>query len=155
MQELQEKIRENIKVSPDTGCWLWQRACSSAGYGALWWGGKMYSTHRLSYTAFNGEIPEGHLVRHTCDTPQCCNPEHLLVGSKQDNANDMIERGRSNHGENHPRAKLTWETVKNIRKEPKMPYRKLALKYGVSAATICHIYNNKTWKEEEHYDNQK
>lgn len=147
MQELQEKIRENIKVSPDTSCWLWQMACDRDGYGRLWWSGKMWIVHRLAYTAYNGEIPKGLIVRHTCDTPQCCNPEHLLVGTKRDNSNDMIGRGRSSHGEKNPNAKLTWEIVKNIRKEPKMPYRKLALKYGVSTVAAYYIYNHITWKE--------
>lgn len=141
MQELQERIRENIKVSPDTSCWLWQLGKGSFGYGQIRYRKRLYRTHRAAYTAFNGEIPEGAIVRHTCDVRSCCNPDHLLLGTQQDNMVDMVQRQRST-------SQLTWEIVKNIRKETKMSYRELALKYGVSKSTAYNIRNNKTWREE-------
>ena len=52
--------------------------------------------HRLVWEAHNAEpIPENMVVRHTCDNPQCCNPNHLLLGTMQDNVDDMFSRGRN------------------------------------------------------------
>ena len=37
-------------------------------------------------------------IRHTCDVRRCCNPEHLATGTAADNAQDAVERGRTNGG---------------------------------------------------------
>ena len=154
MQELQEKIRENIKVSPDTSCWLWQGALHKQGYGRVWYKTKTLTAHRASFTAFKGEIAEGLVVRHTCDVPTCCNPEHLEVGTQQDNMDDKHTRGRAASGENNGRAILTWKEVREIRASyipRKVTRQYLAEKYGVTLAAIKDIIQNVTWKE-KHYD---
>lgn len=72
-------------VIPDAnGCWIWQGSLMGKGYGP----------HRKSYEAFKGPIPEGLIVRHTCDIMPCINPKHLIVGTHADNMQDCIERGR-------------------------------------------------------------
>lgn len=53
--------------------------------------------HRLSWEwTHKQKIPKGKLVRHRCDNRLCINPEHLLLGTQQDNIMDMVGRGR--HG---------------------------------------------------------
>ena len=39
-----------------------------------------------------GEIPKGMVIRHKCDNPNCCNIEHLEIGTQKDNIEDMIKR---------------------------------------------------------------
>lgn len=39
-------------------------------------------------------LPEIQICHH-CDTPLCCNPRHLFPGSRSDNAQDAIRKGRA------------------------------------------------------------
>lgn len=105
-------------------------------------------------------IPSGMLVCHTCDSPPCCNPAHLFVGTVRDNVMDMARKGRrkgrqaqiyllhkSNDGINNPRAKLTQEIANRIRVRYRagesMP--SLARQYGVSHGAVWFIVKNKHW----------
>lgn len=146
MRELQDKIKQHIVIDTASECWLWQRHTNAKGYGQLRWNGKKQRVHRSSYQAFIGPIPKGLIVRHTCDTPQCCNPKHLLIGTHADNSRDMVKRGRSVRGEKNPEAKLTWDDVRAIRASTE-PVRVLADTYGVSRTQISRILKNQRWVE--------
>ena len=61
-------------------------------------GGKWIYLHRWVWEQINGPVPEGLVVRHRCDTPDCFRYDHLEVGTKADNTHDMIERGRARNG---------------------------------------------------------
>lgn len=81
-------------VRESTGCHLWLGITSQQGYGQL---GDVAKTraHRLSWELANGTpIPKGLVVRHSCDTPACINPDHLSVGTDAQNVWDAISRGR-------------------------------------------------------------
>ena len=85
-----KKITDNI-VKDLNGCWVWQKSCSSSGYGQFTKGGVYWNTHRYVWTMLNGEIPEGKLVRHICHNKKCSNPDHLLLGNNKDNYNDSLD----------------------------------------------------------------
>ena len=82
------------KVNKTDTCWLWTGALNSKGYGSLRVNGKSVSAHRLSFLWFKGDIPDGMLICHTCDTPSCVNPDHLWLGTPKDNHKDMWDKGR-------------------------------------------------------------
>jgi hypothetical protein len=88
--------RFNQKVEKTDTCWLWTGAKNSKGYGAMSYNGKGTSDHRLSYILHKGEIPDGLIICHTCDNPQCVNPDHLWAGTSSDNMKDMFKKDR--HG---------------------------------------------------------
>ena len=134
-----------MPTTPD-GCMEWTGAKSDDGYGFFYKNGKMVRAHRVSYEHFVGPIPDGHVVRHKCDTPSCVRPDHLETGTKKDNARDCITRGRNKptldaglKGAKCPWAKLTEAQVHEIRSlyaDGNISQRKLAQKYGVCQQTV-------------------
>lgn len=75
---------------PNSGCWLWLGVMLDLGYGQLKCCSVVYKAHRASYIAFKGPIPEGLIVRHTCNVKLCVNPDHLILGTHQDNIDDAV-----------------------------------------------------------------
>jgi hypothetical protein len=102
--------------------------------------------HRKIYMDNHGPIPKGMLIRHTCDTPSCINPKHLLLGTILDNARDMVDRNRQAKGEAAGAAVLTEAQVIEIIADENSFYEELARKYNVTASTIQGIRRGDTWK---------
>lgn len=88
------------------GCLIWQGA-KPRGYGMVKFEGKSRLAHRVAYTLARGPIPSGMCVMHTCDTPPCLNPLHLVLGTQLENIRDRDTKGR--HARGRPRAALGWE----------------------------------------------
>ena len=87
------------KINKDfSGCWLWTASTmGNNNYGAIKVGGKYGLTleaHRISWFLYNGNIPLNKCVLHHCDTPKCVNPDHLWLGTHQENMTDMVIKGR-------------------------------------------------------------
>lgn len=78
-------------------CWETQLDPGHA-YPQLRVGGRKVMVHRAAYEAFVGPIPEGRSVLHRCDNPRCHRPEHLFLGTAQDNMKDMVVKGRHRAG---------------------------------------------------------
>jgi hypothetical protein len=76
-------------------CWGWNGFVDSLGRGHLYIHemGKIRA-HRASYLLHIGEIPSHLVVCHTCDNPNCVNPDHLWLGTRKDNTQDMMNKGR-------------------------------------------------------------
>jgi hypothetical protein len=75
----EQRFFEKVKKDKKTGCWLWTAGLMSTGYPQFRWGiGKNGYGHRWAYEHFVGPIPEGRQLHHTCGTPICVNPEHLV-----------------------------------------------------------------------------
>lgn len=97
------------------GCVIFTGALNPYGYGILSVSNTARLAHRLAYELSVGPIPAGAVVRHSCDTPACVNPEHLSVGAQRDNVADAIGRDRFACGENVPTHKLTDADCDRIR----------------------------------------
>lgn len=86
-------------------CWNWIGTLTPDGYGRFAWrvGYKIERApaHCVSYELEYGDIPEGEIVRHMCDNRKCVRPSHLTSGTKKDNAEDAVKRGRYSCGDDH------------------------------------------------------
>jgi len=78
----------------DNGCLVWTGATNKDGYGTKRHLGKIMLAHRVSYLLMVSDIDDGMCVLHSCDNPPCVHPDHLFLGTHQDNMDDMNKKGR-------------------------------------------------------------
>jgi hypothetical protein len=93
-----ERWRSHVTPGLPDECWNWSPEGSPLLYPYLEYGGHRIGAHVATYLHFNGEIPLGNEIRHTCDNRRCCNPAHVIVGTRLDNVRDMVSRGRNRNG---------------------------------------------------------
>ena|SRR6185295_3118431 len=147
-ERLKARLDKWIMFEPNTGCWLWAGSLQF-GYGQVRLNKKSIRAHRVSYQLHKGEIGEK-LVCHTCDVRCCVNPDHLFLGTYEDNNRDKIAKGRTNYviGDKCSYAILKSEDVLKIRElhESGINQRILAKQFNVHFATINLVVNRKNWK---------
>ena len=142
-----EKIFENVEMISECGCWIWMGSIGRKGYGRVEIYGIELRAHRLSWEFHHGPIPEGLCVLHRCDVRSCVNPQHLFLGTNDDNIRDMVAKKRQSapRGEHNGSAKLSESDVKNIRADNRFQ-RIIASDYGISQTSVCNIKNHRRWK---------
>lgn len=114
-----------------TGCLIWQRNQTRQGYGLIRRDGKQRMVTRWIMHLIHGFDLDSHLsVLHHCDTPSCCEPSHLFVGTNRDNCNDKVRKGRQ----------LKGEQISRIRPDDVIEIFRL-YKSGLSFATIARQFN--------------
>lgn len=105
------------RTSIGDSCWEWCGSLNAGGYGVgrIGWAAvaKAVLAHRLAWEAFNGPITAGLHVLHRCDNRRCVRPDHLFLGTNDDNIADRVSKCRpgsqawKDAGERHPNAKIT------------------------------------------------
>ena len=126
---------------PFVGCWLWLKSFGSHGYGNAKLPGSVATVaHRVSYEAFEGPIPSGRLVQHSCDNHWCVNPDHLSIGTDKSNAIDKQIKGRAAR-------KLTPDDVVDIRAlvHSGHSYNSVARAFGIHSSLVARIDRREIW----------
>jgi len=160
-------------------CWEWQRCLLRNGYGKLTINGKTLMSHRVAYKLGYKADPGELCVLHKCDNRKCCNPAHLFLGTKADNAIDRTQKRRTPSGEGHwtklrpwrvtelteqghyannlpngelhPCTVLKAEQIREIRQRSAdgEGNRELAARFNVTHSNISAIVLRKSWKHIE------
>lgn len=133
---------------------MWTGHVTTYGYGGfLNSEGKKEYAHRVAYRLYVGDIPEGLAVCHRCDNRLCVNPDHLFVGTWQDNSTDAKGKGRSvlmgHKGSQHPLALLDEDQVRQIRilrDTTPMTLSEIGRLFGVGKHVVHQICSGKTWR---------
>lgn len=142
----QGSIREPIiiKVSPD-GCWeCISHAHDQDGYTLFRWNGHRTMIY-FFYERYKGPVMKGQCICHHCDNRGCVNPEHLFLGTNQENTADRHKKNRSAKGERVGTAILSEQQVEEIINSTETGVA-LARRFGVSTSAISCIRTGKYWK---------
>lgn len=131
---LSPRLRAKFVVD-GSGCWLWQAALDTYGYGQVWYGGHMKRAHRVVYGQLIGPIPDGLQIDHLCRVRRCVNPQHMEPVPQRVN----ILRGTA------PSATCATKThcVNGHRFDDTNTYRKS----GRRECRECHREQNRKWSQ--------
>lgn len=156
-----ERFWDKVKKGP--GCWEWTAGRTDKKYGRFCIGSRTngsrgeVSAHRFSWQLHFGEIPKDMCVCHKCDNPPCVRPDHLFLGTPEENRKDMISKGRQAKGDKTAtqRGEKAWQTtltekdvlkIREMYKSGTYTFRSLAKELGLSKTTVGYIVSRMTWK---------
>lgn len=157
-------MKDIIVKIDNNGCWnCISHSKYRGGYIQLYKEDKKIKLHREVLSIKLGrKLESDEMTRHMCDNPQCCNPNHLIVGTALDNYNDMIRRGRSYFQRHPPKTKkiikrklkdrdviTTIEDAKFIYNKvvgENMSQKEVCSNFGYSRGIVNNIINKITWK---------
>lgn len=141
------------KVRKTDSCWLWTGSISSFGHGSFNISGRAEVASRMAWILTYGEIPHSMWILHKCDVPACVNPDHLYLGTRDNNLRDAMDRKRLGaktplRGSKNPKAKLNDHIVREIRKlyaSGNFSQEDIAKQFEISRSTIEMIIQHKRW----------
>lgn len=142
-QTVLERFLSMTKINPETKCLEWT-SFTYNGYGLFHLNGKARRAHRVYWEMMKGPIPKGLIVCHRCDNRSCVNPEHLFIGTHQDNLDDMRSKGRDRFAAGHTRGdvwhatRLSEQDVMKIRDDER-PQKEIARDYGIDPSHVSKL----------------
>lgn len=147
---LEQALLFSRDLDTKTGCWNWTGCTTTRinGYGRITTKGENKVVHRVAYELWVEPIPEGLDVCHHCDNRLCFNPEHLFLGTRKDNMQDAVAKGRTRKGITMHSCKLTEKDVLEIRKLYKegISVGVLSNNFKVHIGNIYAILQRRSWK---------
>lgn len=153
---VKQRFEDKYIAEPNSGCWVWIGADSGKNnkqnniYGRFYFGeGNYMNAHRASWIIYRDRIPENLCVLHTCDNPLCVNPDHLFLGTHEDNMTDMKEKGRAigHKGSDHPCSKISAEQVQELLelRSKGLSIKALEETFNIKKSLIWNIIKGNHW----------
>lgn len=146
-----ERFNKYYEAVTESGCWLWTGGLDKDGYGVFWKDLTTARAHRSSYELLKGTIPDGLQVLHSCDIPSCVNPDHLFLGTHNDNMKDKSSKNRQTKlcGSQVYNAKLTENDVviiKQLLTKSTLRQSDIAGIFNICEGSISQINRGIAWK---------
>lgn len=149
-EDVIQRLLAKRLIDPETQCWIWT-GFTHKGYGRMRVDGPSYRVHRIAamlWLEFN--LDSKLSVCHSCDNPSCFNPEHLWIGTQQENMQDMVIKQRASKlkGSECGNSKLTEEYVQEILVllAQGLTLKEIGARFNISYTVISDIKLNKIWK---------
>jgi hypothetical protein len=134
----------------EEACWEWMGPRHrTLGYGFFVSAPLNVGAHRFAWALENGMPPPmGEDICHRCDNPPCVNPAHLFSGTRKQNMEDSVAKGRMHRGERSGPSKLKTDQVLEIRRRHQVgaSIQGLAREYGLSGETVHGIVHRRYWR---------
>lgn len=149
MKTIEQRFWDKVDRRSNKECWNWKASIFTNGYGQFRKGKHKIVAHKFSWELHRNLIPDGLCVLHTCDNRKCVNPNHLFLGTHQDNMDDKVKKNRQSrlNGIDNGKSKLTEQQIIEIRKKHKiLTYKQIAIKYDISLKQVYNILKYKQWK---------
>lgn len=148
---LEQRFKALVHKTPT--CWEWFGRVNKKRYGIIRKGGNILSTHRLAWELANRRaVPARFHVLHRCDLPWCVNPDHLFLGTNDDNVADKVAKGRTARvvGESNGQSVLTADDVRTIRQLAtiRTPQKDIAARFGITQPQVSKILSGKRWADD-------
>lgn len=154
-----ERFWRQVRDADERGCRNWSGANNGVGYGVFNVDGQMYLATHVAWVLAGEDLGEEPNICHHCDNPSCVNPYHLFLGTRYDNMQDALLKGRMKTpfgpGEGNQNSILSEPDIRLIRRlHVERPSnqttsefcREHADRFGVRARTIEGVVGGRSWK---------
>lgn len=92
-EQINELFHSHVLIPAEPeACWTWQAAKNNIGYGFFRYQKRMQTAHRVQAQLMGWNVA-GMLVLHSCNSYDCVNPKHLILGSHRTKADLCIKSG--------------------------------------------------------------
>ena len=157
-----DDVRERCVIDPDTGCWHLRMRLSGkpAPKGGrtlrlhLFGRGGVSATKAVWELQRGKPLPKGRRAVRTCDSHDCCNPDHISAMTTSDAQRYIVgrycdmtpARRAALHRMQVKRRRLSLEQLAEIRHSPESSAA-LARKFGVSTTTVWAVRAGRTYRD--------
>jgi hypothetical protein len=138
----------------DAGCAIWQHSCSN-GHPSMRYQGKTQLVRRVLWEALHGPIEAGKIIRCTCGSKKCVNPEHFEITTYKKLGKELgavgvmsgpIRSAAIARAKRKTSAKLTQAAVDDIRTSNETTVT-LAKKYGIAQSHASRVKRQQAWRD--------
>lgn len=148
---LKIKLLDKRVIDSITNCWIWTGNCFNNGYGAICINRQNKKVNRISAFIFlDFDLDSKLLVCHKCDNRKCFNPEHLFIGTHEENMEDMKNKNRQMSGDNHYRFIKIKDNLERLKQSylrgelDNLLQGEIAVEFDISQSTVSSYFNK--WK---------